>query len=146
MLRNLSDFWVASHAGEKHAIPYISLSLVVYPLTPFSLVIYPWHPSHYYVLGEGSSHGQGVPHPVLRCTPSWPGWGVPHPVLVKGVPHSDLARGVGPSCPGWQGTLSCPGQGVAHHGVPLGKDIRPMEVLRDGDGVHLPLVVGKLKT
>ena len=74
--------------------------------------------------GTPSSHGGGVPHPVMvgQGTPSRPGQGVPHPVMMGITPHHpDLGWG-SPHHPdlGWVPPTIQTWDGVPHHHPDLG--------------------------
>ena len=98
--------------------------------------------------------GEGVPYPDLAGGGWWgyssPGqWGgypilargVPHPVLVGGVPHQDLLGGthyrVPPPTWDWGTPSPRKGPGTRDWGTPR-KDMCPVEVLWDRDGVPTP--------
>ena len=89
----------------------------------------------------------GITCPSVTCprgTPSWPGWGWGYPSPGWGVPHPDLAgRGYSflgyplartgvPLTLAWVPPIK--GPGTSHWDTP-GKDMGPVEVLWDGDGV-----------
>ena len=124
----------------------------------------PWHNLSKHIISWGTpflaggvphpdlAQGEGVPHPDLtggytilawprRHAPSWPSWRVPH----HRVPHHIMRYP-----PSGTEVPSRKEPGTIHKGTPwevtlishwctLGKDMRPGEVLWNGEGVHFPL-------
>ena len=102
----------------------------------------------YAVLSWGIPH-PGYPHPDLAKGYPIPGWGYP----ILGTPVLTWAEGTPPwvtpiqewntSQEGnWDQSLGYPlpqkGPGTSHWGTHLGKDMGPVKVLWDGDGVPPP--------